>query len=96
MQLIPLGDRLLVERAKEEVMVSGIHLPSNAQEKPQEGKVLALGAEVDPLAIQPGDIALFGKYAGLDIEVEGKNYLLLRFDEAVAIKREAQDSPQTA
>ncbi len=88
MQLLPLGDRLLLQRAEEKtVTASGLVIPSNAKEKPQEGSVLAIGPDIKPGTVQVADTILFGKFAGIDISVDGREYLLLRIDEAIAIKR---------
>ena len=93
MALRPLHDRILVERLEEEEQkVGGIIIPDSAKEKPQQGRVIAVGAgKADkdgkriPLDVQNGDTILFGKYSGQDIKIEGEEYLILREDEVLAI-----------
>ena len=88
----PLGDRVLVEPiAREETTASGIVLPDTAKEKPQEGKVIAVGkgAYKDGVLVAPevkvGDRVLFSKYAGTEIKYEGKDYLIMRESDIHAI-----------
>ena len=93
MALRPLHDRILVERIEEgEQKVGGIIIPDTAQEKPQQGKVIAVGAgKADkdgkriPLDVQQGDTILFGKYSGQEIKVDGNEYLIMREDEVLAV-----------
>jgi len=81
----PIGQRILVERVEEEAKTaSGIIIPDNAKEKPLEGKVVAVSKEVEEdenLPINEGDIVVFAKYAGTDIAIEGKEYLVLNTDD---------------
>ncbi len=81
----PLGLRILVERLEEESKTaSGIIIPDNAKEKPLEGKVVAISKEVEEdenLPINEGDIVVFAKYAGTDITINGKEYLVLNTDD---------------
>jgi chaperonin GroES len=89
----PLQDRLLVVRIDaEETTRGGIIVPDTAQEKPQEGRVVAVGpgrrledGSLRPLDVSPGDRILFGKYAGTEIQVEGVEHLILREDDVFAI-----------
>ena len=88
----PLGDRVLVEPiAREETTASGIVLPDTAKEKPQEGKVVAVGKGTykDGVHVAPevkvGDRVLFSKYAGTEIKYEGKDYLIMRESDIHAI-----------
>ena len=88
----PLGDRVVIEAvAKEEKTASGIVLPDNAKEKPQEGKVLAVGVghlkDGDRIALEvkEGDRVLFSKYAGTDVKFEGKELLIMRESDILAI-----------
>jgi len=88
----PLGERVLVEPiAKEETTASGIVLPDTAKEKPQEGKVIAVGngAVKDgvhvALEVKVGDRVLFSKYAGTEIKYEGKEYLIMKESDIHAI-----------
>src|SRR4051794_17722231 len=98
MKLKPLHDRIIVEAAaKEEKTASGIILPDSAQEKPLKGKVLAVGpgkrldtgklAEID---VKDGDTVLYGKYAGTEITVDGKDYIILRSEDVLAILLESK------
>ena len=94
--LRPLHDRILVERIEEtEQKVGGIIIPDSAKEKPQQGRVIAVGAgKADkdgkriPLDVKDGDKILFGKYSGQEIKVEGNEYLIMREDEVLAIVTE--------
>ncbi|BDD03830.1 co-chaperone GroES [Aureibacter tunicatorum] len=84
----PLADRVLVEAAPaEEKTASGIIIPDTAKEKPQKGQVVAVGpGKVDePLTVKVGDEVLYGKYAGTEITVEGKEYLIMRESDIFAI-----------
>ncbi len=93
MKVRPLYDRLLVRRIEEKVTVkSGIIIPDTAKEKPQEGKVIAVGngkilenGTKVPLDVKAGDKILFGKYSGTDIKIDGKEVLILREDEVLAV-----------
>ena len=93
MDLQPLGDRLIVEvLEEEETTVSGIVLPDTAKEKPQKGKVLAVGEgkwDEDgekriPLDVAEGDTVLYSKYGGTEVEVEGEDLLVLRESDVLA------------
>jgi chaperonin GroES len=81
----PIGLRVLVERVEEEAKTaSGIIIPDNAKEKPLEGKVVAISKEVEEdenLPINVGDTVVFAKYAGTDITIDGKEYLVLNTDD---------------
>ncbi|MGO4111015.1 co-chaperone GroES [Paenibacillus sp. YAF4_2] len=88
----PLGERVLIEPiAKEETTASGIVLPDTAKEKPQEGKVVAVGSgtlkngERIALEVKEGDRVLFSKYAGTEIKYEGKEYLIMKESDIHAI-----------
>jgi chaperonin GroES len=89
----PLGDRVLVEPLeREEVTSSGIVLPDTAKEKPQEGTVVSVGSgRVDDkgqkhaLDVKAGNKVLYGKYAGTEIKIEGKEYLILSEKDILAI-----------
>jgi chaperonin GroES len=93
MSVRPLRDRVLLERvAEEEQKVGGIIIPDTAKEKPQQGKVIAVGngrvndkGEVLPLDVKAGDTVLFGKYSGSEIKVDGKEYLIVREDEILGV-----------
>jgi chaperonin GroES len=92
MKLKPLGDRLIVQAVEEEeTTASGIVLPDTAKEKPQRGKVLAVGdgkVEEDgkriPLDVSEGDEVLYSKYGGTEIKVDGEDLLVLRESDVLA------------
>ena len=92
-KLRPLHDRILVERIEEgEQKVGGIIIPDSAKEKPQQGKVVAVGAgkpdkdgKKMPLDVKAGDTILFGKYSGQEIKIDGNEYLIMREDEVLAV-----------
>ncbi|MCU0448792.1 MAG: co-chaperone GroES [Bernardetiaceae bacterium] len=84
----PLADRVLVEPAPaEEKTAAGIIIPDTAKEKPQRGSVVAVGSgkKDEPLTVKVGDAVLYGKYAGTEITVEGKEYLIMRESDIFAI-----------
>ncbi len=93
MKIRPLHDRILVERIEEqEVKRGGIIIPDTAKEKPQEGKVIAVGTgkvndEGKRLAldVKSGDRILFGKYSGSEVKLDDKEYLILREEDVLAI-----------
>ncbi len=93
-KITPLHDRVLVERIEEEQQKSpgGILIPDTAKEKPQRGKIIAVGkgkiaddGKRIPLDVKAGDRVLFGKYSGNEIKVNGTEYLIMREDEVLAI-----------
>lgn len=84
----PLADRVLVEPAvAEQKTAGGIIIPDTAKEKPQKGTVVAVGngKKDEPLTVKVGDVVLYGKYSGTDISVEGKDYLIMRESDILAI-----------
>ena len=89
----PLHDRIIVRRIEEgEQKVGGIIIPDSAKEKPQQGKVIAVGAgkikddgKRVPLDVKEGDTILFGKYSGQEIKISGEEHLIMREDEVLAI-----------
>ena len=93
MNVRPLHDRLIVQRIEEkETVKGGIIIPDTAKEKPQEGEVIAVGngkvlenGTKVAMDVKAGDRVLFGKYSGTDIKIDGKEYLILREDEVLAI-----------
>ena len=88
LKITPLADRVLVEAAAaEEKTASGIIIPDTAKEKPQKGTVVAVGngKKDEPLTVKVGDEVLYGKYAGTEIIVEGKEYLMMREADIFAI-----------
>jgi chaperonin GroES len=93
MSVKPLGDRVLVEPIKEEeVKKGGIIIPDTAKEKPQEGKVVALGTgkrdedgKIIPFEVKKGDRVLISKYGGTEIKIDGKEYLIMREDDILGV-----------
>jgi chaperonin GroES len=93
MNVRPLHDRIIVQRLEEgEQKIGGIIIPDTAKEKPQQGKVIAIGsgkAKDDgkrvPLDVKSGDTILFGKYSGQEIKLDGDEYLIMREDEVLAV-----------
>ncbi|MBU5266166.1 co-chaperone GroES [Virgibacillus proomii] len=89
----PLGDRVVIELVEqEEKTASGIVLPDSAKEKPQEGKVVAVGSgrvtengEKVALEVKEGDRIIFSKFAGTEVKYEGKEYLILRENDILAV-----------
>lgn len=84
----PLADRVVVEAAAaEEKTAGGIIIPDTAKEKPQRGKVVAAGPgkKDEPTSVKVGDTILYGKYAGTEIQVDGKDYLIMRESDIFAI-----------
>lgn len=93
MAIQPLGDRVLIKPLEaQEKTKGGIVLPDTAKEKPQEGKVIAVGkgrvsedGKVTPLEVKAGDKVLYGKYSGTEISVEGDEYLIVKEEDILAI-----------
>lgn len=86
--LRPLADRVLVEpSAAETKTASGIIIPDTAQEKPQQGTVVAVGngKKDEPMTVKVGDTVLYGKYGGTEIKHEGKDYLIMRESDIFAV-----------
>ena len=84
----PLADRVLVEPAAAETKTaSGIIIPDTAQEKPQKGTVVAVGngKKDEPMTVKVGDTVLYGKYSGTELKYEGKDYLIMRESDILAI-----------
>jgi chaperonin GroES len=84
----PIADRVVVEPAQAETTTaSGIIIPDTAKEKPQKGKVVAVGngKKDEPMTVKSGDTVLYGKYAGTEITVDGKEYLIMRESDIFAI-----------
>lgn len=88
----PLGDRVVIELIEvEETTAGGIVLPDSAKEKPQEGKVIAVGTgkivngEKIDLEVEEGDRIIFSKFAGTEVEYDGKEYLIIREDDILAV-----------
>lgn len=93
MAIQPLGDRVLIKPLEaQEKTKGGIVLPDTAKEKPQEGKVVAVGkgrvseeGKLAPLEVKVGDKVLYGKYSGTEISVEGEEYLIVKEEDILAI-----------
>ena len=92
MKIRPLHDRVLIKRLNEEEKTKGgIIIPDSAKEKPQEGKVIAVGkgrhedGKVIPLDVRAGDRVLFSKYAGNEVKIEGEEHLIIKEDEILGI-----------
>ena len=96
MQLRPLGDRVLVKPEKaEQKTASGLYISSGAQEKPQRGEVIAVGAgklddkgERIPVDVKVGDVVNYGKYGGNEVKIDGEEYLLMRDSDIYAVVEE--------
>ena len=92
MKIRPLQDRILVERIEEEVKKGGIIIPDSAKEKPQQGKVIAVGpgrfdedGKRIPMEVKKGDVILFGKYSGNEIRIGEEEHLIMREDDVLAV-----------
>jgi len=93
MDIRPLHDRIIVERLEEETKTAGgIIIPDTAKEKPQQGKVIAVGkgkkteeGKILPLDVKVGDKILFGKYAGTEIKIEGTEFLMMREEDVLGV-----------
>lgn len=88
MTIKPLADRVLVEAKEAETKTaSGLYIPDSAKEKPQQGKVVATGSgkQDEPMELKVGDTVLYGKYAGTEITVDGKDYLIMRQSDIMAV-----------
>ena len=93
MNVRPLHDRIIVQRLEEgEQRIGGIIIPDSAKEKPQQGKVIAVGngktkddGKRIALDVKAGDVILFGKYSGQEIKLDGEEYLIMREDEVLAV-----------
>ena len=93
MNIRPLHDRIIVERVEEETKTAGgLIIPDTAKEKPQQGKVIAIGkgkvtedGKLLGMDVKVGDRILFGKYSGTEIKIEGKEYLMMREDDVLGV-----------
>ena len=93
MKIRPLQDRVIVERVEaEKKSAGGIIIPDSAKEKPQEGKVIAVGkgkklddGNVIPMDVKAGDRILFSKYAGSDVTIDGKEYVIMREEDILGV-----------
>ncbi len=85
----PLKDRVLVEPHKaEEKTASGIIIPDSAQEKPQKGTIVAVGEgkKDEPMSLKAGDIVIYGKYGGTEINIDGTDYMIMREDDILLVE----------
>ena len=88
MKMKPINDRVVVQPAKAEAKTTGgIIIPDTAKEKPQKGKIVAVGPGKDgtKLTVKKGDTVLYGKYSGQEINYEGKDYLIMREDDILVV-----------
>jgi chaperonin GroES len=93
MKIRPLQDRVIVKRVEEEEKTSGgIIIPDTAKEKPQQGKIIAVGkgkvgddGKVTPLDVKVGDRILFGKYSGSEVKLDGDEHLIMREDDILGV-----------
>ncbi|MBI3512334.1 MAG: co-chaperone GroES [Bacteroidetes bacterium] len=84
----PLADRVVVEAAAaEEKTAGGIIIPDTAKEKPQRGKIVAVGngKKDEPMTVKVGDSVLYGKYSGTEVQIDGKDYLIMRESDIFAV-----------
>ena len=96
MKIRPLSDRILVKRIEDkETRKGGIIIPDTAKEKPQEGKVIAVGngkvtdeGKKLPLDVKAGDTILFGKYSGSEVKIDDKDYLILKEEDVLAVVKD--------
>lgn len=91
----PLHDRVVVMRAEEEKTAGGIVIPDTAKEKPIKGKVVATGpgkrlesGDIQALDVKVGDMVLYGKYAGTEVKLNGKEYIVMREDDIIGVVKE--------
>ncbi len=92
MKLVPLGDRVVLKQAEaEETTKSGIVLPGQAQEKPQQAEVIAVGpgGMVDgkevTMLVKPGDVVIYSKYAGTEVKLDGEEYIVVKQNDILAV-----------
>jgi chaperonin GroES len=93
MKFRPLHDRVVLKRVEAEEKTSGgIIIPDTAQEKPQQGEVVAVGpggrdeaGKLIPLEVQPGDLVLFGKWSGTEVKIDGVEYLIMKESDIMGV-----------
>ncbi len=88
LKIQPLSDRVLVEPQEAETKTaSGLYIPDSAKEKPQQGKIVAVGSgkKDHKMTVKVGDIVLYGKYSGSELKYEGSDYLIMREEDILAI-----------
>ena len=87
MKLVPLGDRVVLKQVvAEETTKSGIVLPGQTKEKPQQAQVVAVGPKVEEI-VAVGDKVIYSKYSGTEVELDGENYLVVKQDDILAIMK---------
>lgn len=104
MNIRPLHDRVLIERLEsEEKTPSGIIVPDNAKEKPMQGRVVAVGSgardesgKIVPLDVKEGDTIIFGKWAGTEVKIEGKELLIMKESDIMAIVEDKSSKKKAA
>ena len=100
----PLGDRVLIKRVEEEEKTKGgIIIPDTAKEKPQEGKVIAVGpgarddnGKVQPLDVKAGDLILFGKWSGTEVKIDGEDLLVIKESDIMGVTGAAPRAAKAA
>ncbi|HKM31746.1 MAG: co-chaperone GroES [Bacteroidales bacterium] len=88
MKIKPLADRVVVQPQEAETKTaSGLYIPDTAKEKPQRGKIMAVGSgkKDEPMELKEGDLVLYGKYAGTEINIDDQEYLIMRQSDVLAI-----------
>ena len=88
MKIKPLADSVVVQPQEAETKTaSGLYIPDTAKEKPQRGKIVAAGSgkKDEPMELKEGDMVLYGKYAGTEINIDGEEYLIMRQSDVLAI-----------
>ncbi|MDX1974234.1 MAG: co-chaperone GroES [Rickettsiales bacterium] len=104
MKIRPLGDRLVIERIEQDTKTAGgIIIPDTAKEKPKQGKVLAVGpgnkdenGKRIPVDVQPGEVVLFTQWAGNEIKIEGKEYLVLKESDVIGVIEQGKPAKKAA
>ena len=82
----PLADRVVIEpKAAETQTASGLYIPETAKEKPQQGTVVGPGKKDEPMEVNVGDVVIYGKYAGTEVSVDGKDYLIMKQSDILAV-----------
>ena len=96
LKLKPLGDRVIIQPSDDDVEKSpgGIYIPDTAKEKPQEGKIVAVGSgartedgKIVPMDVKVGDIVLFGKWSGTEVKIDGKEYSIMKESDIMGISK---------
>ncbi|MBR1490780.1 MAG: co-chaperone GroES [Bacteroidales bacterium] len=88
MMIRPLGTRVVIEPKEAETMTAGgLYIPDNAKEKPQQGTIIAVGpgSQDEPMEVKVGETVLYGKYAGTEVTVENKKYLIVKQSDILAV-----------